>query len=447
MNSGIDLKTNRKKRLLMLFFLLGIIGSFLLLSGGLIRAQGEMKPEIDFSQVNDEFSQVLLTGNDYILNQEQEEIMGNITPLVQDEIIPVPEVADSIIPEEEEKPEEKIEEQRNEEEPKKEENESENNEDSSNEIVTNDQTSLVEDNHIGDVSQNSNIANPNNQDIGNQNSNIESNAQEQNDDKNEEKDSEPIDKRPIIETSLKGDELVQGSVIAFRVRGIDYHGLIIDPFNYQVKLNGNLLYSTGKDDDGFVTYRNPEPLLSGENEVSIRIEDDEGNSSEAIYRFTALEDEVKLEDEYVSLIVDARILGLGYLMSVQEQIYKDESAASFVNRVLEAYGFAPDSVNNMYGYYLARLNKPDLIGDADNISIPEALADYIGEIDLDAMYNDSLGERDFNGYSGWVYLYNYSYTGVGLSNITLSDGDEIIICFTLANGAEYDGTWYYYGDW
>ena len=54
--------------------------------------------------------------------------------------------------------------------------------------------------------------------------------------------------------------------------------------------------------------------------------------------------------------------------------------------------------------------------------------------------NNSLGEHDLYDPSGWVYSVNGSWPD-GMSAITLGDGDELRIVFTLYYGYEYDGTW------
>ena len=407
----------------MLMAFLAIVLLYLIFSGSMLRAQSEIKPDFDFTEMNEAHSQVMVTGENYSLNQEQENaIVSN--PIQEEPQVMPPEAEESII--EEEKPEEKTEEK----EPPSDNSEKEDNpsaDTSNNEMNQGtDSQNEVPVNQGGTASEDENASGTN---------------ADQNQGEIE------INKKPIIESSLRNEDIIEGGNLTFTVRGRDYRNEVIDPFNYEVKLNGSLLYSTGVDDEGYVTYRSLESLPEGENEIAIYIEDKEGNSSSVSYRVISREAEPAFIDEYASLTVDARVLGLGILLSTKEAITKDESAAHFVDRVLWNAGFAPDAVNNLYGYYLARLNSGGIVGGAENIKVPDAISNLVGELDYNMIDPNSLGERDLNGYSGWVYLYNYSYMGVGLSNITLRDGDEIIICFTLANGAEYDGTWYYYGDW
>ncbi len=436
--------SENKKRIYMLIAFMAILLLFGLFSGSVLKAQGEMKPDFNFDEMNEEHSQIVVTGNGYSLSQEQEEKIDN-NPIKDEPEIKPPEAEESIIEQEEpeEKQEEKLEEESEEKQEEKEDPKDDSRDDNE---IDNSQQSLPQDPSDSNSSSSSDDIIGSGQSAPSSNEGGTDNPGETNTE-NENAEPEEINKNPVIECSLKNGEILSGADLVFTLRGKDYRGSVIDPFYYQVKLNGNLIYSTGVDGEGFVTYRNPEALPEGENEVSVLIEDNEGRSSSASYRVTVNEVVPVLKDEYASVVVDARVLGLGILLSVNEPIYEDESAAHFVDRILNDYGFAPNSVNNLYGYYLARLNRVGIVASPGSIVIPEQLSELIGELDYNLMDNNSLGERDFNGYSGWVYLYNYSYMGVGLSNITLSDGDEIIICYTLANGAEYDGTWYYYGDW
>ncbi len=420
---------NLKKRILFLVGAIALVLLFVLMSGFALTEQGKIDTHDAYANPNENYSQVLVTGDNYYLDEVQEEALhDNTFNHEEKEEVIFPENEESIIkPEEQtdiETPpeEEEIEEEKPTEEP------------SQIDSISETENPEVDDNAVSNSEQ------------GNAETETSTNTTPVIDNENDNTTVETT-KEPLLETTLKNNQVIEGDSIVFKVRGTDYHNRIIDPFYYQVRLNGNLIYSTGVDSDGFVTYRNPEPLTEGGNEVSIYIEDEEGNSTSSNYIFDCTFVEETLTNEYVSLTVDGRILGLGILLSTTEQIYADESASNFVDRILNEYGFNPTGSNNIYGYYLARLNKPGIVGSQENIIVPDSLKELIGDLDYESMDPDSLGERDFNGYSGWVYLYNYSYMGVGLSTITLSDGDEIVICYTLANGAEYDGTWFYYGDW
>ena len=53
---------------------------------------------------------------------------------------------------------------------------------------------------------------------------------------------------------------------------------------------------------------------------------------------------------------------------------------------------------------------------------------------------NSLGEHDIYDASGWMYSWNGEWPD-GMSSITLRDGDELRIVFSLYYGYEYNGIW------
>ena len=433
-------KQRANKKINNLFILLSItlLIVFICFSFFYLRAQGQVTLDYDFSEPYDEHSQVLVSGEGYYL---KDDIKNDYT--VGQQINVEEETQDN----EEDVPEDVQQEEKQEE--KKDENQNQGlNPETKPEQKPQNETNNTAPQNQGASSDASNVA-PSSNNSGDSSGGGDNSGEGDGGDNNQDDPDEPeaINKKPRIETSLIDNLTSDGEDIAFTVRGTDYKERLIDPYYYQIRLNGNLIYSTGQDGDGFVTYRNNEPLLDGINEISIYIVDIEGNEASESYIINADTSQDALQDKYVTLIVDGRILGLGIILSAEEAIYKDESAAHFVDRVLSLYGLNPVSNNNMYGYYLARISRPGLVGGAENIVVPQAVQELVGELDLSSVDPDGLGERYFNAYSGWIYLYNYQYMGVGLSNITLYDGDEIIICFTLANGAEYDGTWFNYGDW
>lgn len=431
-------KTDRKnQRWIYLLSGLAICLLFVLVSGIFVRSQGEVETGQDIDDYSDEYSQIMVTGQNYFLTDVQEESIPESTAPIEPDNSMFPETNENII-----KPEEELNQEPDQEKEEEQEQEKENEQ-----TGTPESTEPAEQEPGSHASDSNNNPADQNQSSGGFMSNEETTDEPTPNPEIVDDEQETITKDPRIETSLVNGESINGSDITFTLRGKDYHDSIIDPYYYQVSINGVRVYSMGVDSDGFATYRNMEPLSEGNSEILIYIEDEEGNSASAKYALNSVSAVNELQDEYVSLTLDARILGLGTLLSVNEQIYEDESASHFIERVLNDYGFITSSNNNSYGYYLARISRAGIVGDSGNVQIPDTLKEYIGEIDYGLMDPDSLGERDFNSYSGWVYLYNYSYMGVGLSNITLSDGDEIILCYTLANGAEYDGTWFYYGDW
>lgn len=428
-----DALKEKKNRLIYLLAFCVLTASLLVFGVSVIRG-GEKEVLPGFDSINQDASQVLVTGNNYSLdNKVEEEFLQNLQEKEPREQEQVETNQESIVPPAEEpadSPEES--------EAPKEEAPSTNNDEQETEVNSSEE---IQENEQGDEVGEGSSGGNQNETEGHGDSGPSTSHED------DEKDSEPASKKPTIECSLMGVTEIDGGNLVFTLRAKDYKNQVIDPFYYTVKLDGDNLYSTGTSDDGYVTYRSPEPLSEGVHQVDILVEDLEQNSETFSFVLNAKANEEVLQDEYVSLTVEARILGLGTLLSAREKIYEGESASHFIERVLEMNGFSVASSGGIYGYYLGEISKPGILGSLETIKIPEILEPYLQDVDVSIEDRNSLGERDFTGASGWVYLYNYSYMGVGLSNITLYDGDEIIICFTLANGAEFDGTWFRYGEW
>ena len=216
---------------------------------------------------------------------------------------------------------------------------------------------------------------------------------------------------------------------------------MLDSFDVQVYLNGQRMYSSGTDGRGFISYRADGLLNNGSNEISITATDEEGHTSTIIKQ---IEVDIKGNrpiEGTISFSLEAPSLGLGTLYSVNAEIYQGESTASFVDRVLRNAGFSIEhSGTTSYGYYLKRLSKPGLTSGWKINPIVKKHLDEINAPETLNIMNNSLGEHDLYDPSGWVYSVNGSWPD-GMSAITLGDGDELRIVFTLYYGYEYDGTW------
>lgn len=388
----------------------------------------------DIHELNEERSQILLTGKNYTLETEQEEKYLEEQRKKQEEQEEVPdpskeqikEVADSIVTEDLVEKETEQTEAKPDEQPEKEQNgtQGSTNSGQAGGMDSGDGNQTIYDNGASGTGGGSGQG----EGEGGSNTNPDPvNPPE-------------VNKSPIIETNIGTEEY--WSNVAFVVRGTDYKGQVINSFYYSVWFDGVLQYSAGTDSAGWVTYR-ADNQLEGYHEITVTIKDTEGNTASktwTIYVSVAAETPV---DEYVTLAVEARVIGYGYVLYVTEQIYKDESAANFVARVLRAYGFEPSMDSSSYLYRIWGINA----GEAD---VPEPIRTYVEQAagELYGVTNPgALGERDYTANSGWIYLYNGWYEDVGLYGVTLTDGDEIHIGFTLWGGAEYDGTWSTLGGW
>lgn len=252
---------------------------------------------------------------------------------------------------------------------------------------------------------------------------------------------EETSKTPTIITSLTDGQQVSGNALTFTVKAVSYKNVMLDSFDVQVYLNGQRMYSSGTDGRGFISYRADGLLNNGSNEISITATDEEGHTSTIIKQ---IEVDIKGNrpiEGTISFSLEAPSLGLGTLYSVNAEIYQGESTASFVDRVLRNAGFSIEhSGTTSYGYYLKRLSKPGLTSGWKINPIVKKHLDEINAPETLNIMNNSLGEHDLYDPSGWVYSVNGSWPD-GMSAITLGDGDELRIVFTLYYGYEYDGTW------
>ena len=247
------------------------------------------------------------------------------------------------------------------------------------------------------------------------------------------------DKTPTIITSLSDGQRIDGLRATFTVEGRDYKGYSIESFYFTVYTNDIRTYSSGEN-----TYkRTYKPQLSeGENRIVIVMKDKEGN--EARREFTVYADarsEPKVGGT-VHIVLDARTIGLGYLLDVQQEFYEGDAISHVALEALSRNGFTcTHTGNSSYGWYLSRIGKP---GITNGFAIPAALLEKLSE-DGDSMMGhdaDSLGEKDFYEYSGWIFMQNGESPSVGMASREAVDGDEIVIAFTLDMGKEYDGTWF-----
>ena len=250
---------------------------------------------------------------------------------------------------------------------------------------------------------------------------------------------ESEDKTPHISTDISAD--AYGADPVFSVLGTSWKGIAIDSYYYYVSLDGAQLYSTGS--SGGWTRYGASGLSAGDHSVYIQVQDPaEHTTAEAWYTLTVAGSENPKTDAQVYLTVEAEALGFGTLLVTSDTIYKGENAASFVKRMLEENGFTPaidegsSYLSRIYGWQI----KPG------QPQVPESLTMYLGEPYGDEDPN-SLGERDYYATSGWIYLLNGTFQGVGLSGVSLNDGDEIHLGFAPMGGDEYSGNIYYYGQW
>lgn len=236
-------------------------------------------------------------------------------------------------------------------------------------------------------------------------------------------------KNPTITTDLSDGQQISGSSVSMHVLATDYKKNTLSAFYIDVYVNGQKVTSSGKEVAG-VLYRIRD-LKDGANQISITARDKENNETSislTVYADTSIPTPL---GGSVTLTIDASVLGLGTLTTVTAEFYQGESMADIVDRECKRAGYQVSSDQSpTTGYYLKRLSKQGL---TDGITFSQEIQDQYGLINDPSTWSytkDSLGEKDFTRYSGWLYSVNGSYLD-GMSSVLAADGDEIILEYTL----------------
>lgn len=239
-------------------------------------------------------------------------------------------------------------------------------------------------------------------------------------------------KLPTIDTDLMDGETYGGSYLGFYVTAKDYKSNRISRQFFVVYANDKRIYSSGTDDDkGNYDF----DLRDGENTVRITVTDKEGNSLTRSYTVngdTGIENE---ENGIVNISLSARNINLGYLAGPKTMtIYRNEKLSYVITRFLRENGFGYDYTGSLSsGFYLQRIKKPGMLS---GWSIPDDIQELLDDKGVSSMGwdEDSLGEKDIYEGSGWMYSYNGEVVDSGFSSIVVKDGDDVEIWFTTHLG-------------
>lgn len=253
-----------------------------------------------------------------------------------------------------------------------------------------------------------------------------------------------ISRLPVIICSLTDGQTIDGAFLSFTVRATSYKNVQLGAFDISVTVNGSKIYSSGNQ-DGTVSYRTSQSLRDGQNEVTIQATDDEGYTATKTYTVVVNSDQQQKEGGTMRVTLRADVLSLGVIFDETVVFYEGENLPYVVDRAFKQAEIVYSYSGTFdYGFYLQRIYKT---GVTDGYVIPGPILDKLEEENASwvGYEKDSLGEKDFYYWSGWVYRLD-GYFPDGFSAIQAEDGSEIEILFTLNNGNEYDGTWFN-GDW
>lgn len=251
-------------------------------------------------------------------------------------------------------------------------------------------------------------------------------------------------KLPRITCSLTEGQQVSGMFLGFTVKAVSYKNIQLDAFYLTVTVNGNKLYSSGNQ-NGEISYRTSQELQDGTNEVVITAVDKEGYTAVKMYHVVVNAEEAKKEGGTMVVRLGADVLGLGSIFSENVTFYEGENLPYVIDRAFKQAGVTYRHTGTFdYGFYLQRVERP---GVTNGYQIPNAILQKLEEENCSwvGYETDSIGEKDFYYWSGWVYRMDGYFPG-GLSTVPAEDGSVIELLFTLNNGAEYNGTWFS-GNW
>jgi hypothetical protein len=251
---------------------------------------------------------------------------------------------------------------------------------------------------------------------------------------------------PTFTVNITDGQTVVGSDFTFEVIATDYRG--------------NRIYSSGARGAGITLTLNESQvhaswegsrtsyalrLSPGANSIMVLVVDTEGYSTRRTFTLNCEQVGIGEPIGYVTLSIDANVVGLGTLISsAVEPIYEGENAVYPIARVLNANGFEYQYTGSADSqFYLAHLIRPN-ITKRNNLSLaaipPELLAYLEADgIALNDFYTDSLGERDFSQGSGWMISINGVYPSYSLSDYRPKDEDAIRVRYTVAYGKDIAG--------
>ena len=253
-------------------------------------------------------------------------------------------------------------------------------------------------------------------------------------------EEEKVDpKAPKLVTDLKDGTKVKGDIKTINVWPTNASGERIRGKNVLVKVNGTAVPFTW-DDSEKTSYKLV--LKEGENNVSIKVWDDEGRN--VTQNFTVHSEQI--EDNGVigqaTISVEASTLGIQYLIPpTKVDIHKGEKGSFIVDQLFRQYGYSYRITGTLSdGFYLKSISKPGML---NHVRIPDDLWTLVEKhstrSDRNDYSTDSLGEFDFANGSGWMYSVNGDYPNYGFSDAYFLDGDVVRIRYTLHYGKDING--------
>ena len=240
----------------------------------------------------------------------------------------------------------------------------------------------------------------------------------------------PENKKPIIQVNLAEGEVLKTSPYVLTVHGKDYLGKQLYPDQMQIILNGQTIAYSGISGIAYEYMLYPQ---EGNNLLQIVAEDTEQYRTIKEIAFVY---QPQIENVEVTLIVDAKVLGLGTFIQETLTVPSDKTVAQLVEERLAANGYTTSYDGSPTGgdYYLKAIGKS---GIASGWSVSQERIEQLNMEGYGFAEPDNLNElreRDYTSGSGWMISLNGYFIGMTMGTRSVRDGDVIHIQFTLDIG-------------
>ena len=245
-------------------------------------------------------------------------------------------------------------------------------------------------------------------------------------------------KKPVITSSLKDGQKTKGETINFWVTVTDYKNQNVPVFSngdghFEVYLNGTKLTSTGASGKK-TNFR--ATVNDGQNTIKIVATDKRNKQATKTLKIRC---DVSAQSKIIGSVTvsaSAPSLGIGTIFSGQKvDITEQEPLNEILSEAFKKQGITAE----MSSSYLAGMKKTGIAKDA---TISDELRDRALEKrvtlyereDWPNGWQNRLREKDFCSHSGWTYYVNGSMPNVGIGSYVPDDGDEISLVFSLFDG-------------
>ncbi len=231
---------------------------------------------------------------------------------------------------------------------------------------------------------------------------------------------------PIIESDLVNGQTYSGTYLGFYVLASESSGAPIE-YRY-VTVTVNNARVSGSSDDGYTSNYGVE-LVEGSNTVSITAKGANGKTATKQYSINCDAGGSVTTDEYLTFTVRADNVGIGYITGGTIELQPNEMLDHALKRGLQDAGLSP----GFNGGYLSYIGGIDTSGCLDYVTSTKGTPENEGNTHGSYV----LGERDYFNGSGWMYDLNGETASTGLSSKVARDGDEVVLWFTLDLGNDH----------